>query len=58
MGEIDKLSDYVKQAQSLLSRLNETQEAVECVNQEENHFGWEITNYPLMDQVYINCNLL
>lgn len=53
MGEIDNLAEYVKQARSLLLRLDHSKESVEGINEEEIHFGWATTEYPTLDQVWI-----
>ena len=52
MGEIDNLAEYVKQAQSLLSRLDHSKDCAKGINDEELHFGWTTTEYPMLDQVY------
>ena len=51
MGEIDMLGQYVEQARSLLYRLDESLANVKSINQEEAHFLWEITQYPLLGEV-------
>ena len=58
MGEIDLLSEYVEQARSLLYRLDESLANVKSINEEESHFVWEITQYPLLAEVLPPLNIV
>ena len=50
-SDIESLGQYVEQARSLLHRLNEAQDQVTRINEEELHFGWIVTEYPVLHQV-------
>ncbi len=52
-SEIESLGHYVEQGRSLMNRLNETQDQVTRINEEESHFGWLLTEYPVLDQVIL-----
>lgn len=57
MGDIEQLGTYVEQARSLLYRLEEALANVTGINEEERHFGWDVTEYPLLGQVIaLNSN--
>lgn len=57
-GSVDELFRYKKKATRLESRLIAAMETIDEFNEEEQMFGWELSQYPLRKQVsqfkYIN----
>ena len=51
-GEMIDLPKYYKKAQSLEQKLTLANERIEQFNQEEEAFGWELTQYPLRLQTF------
>ncbi|XP_067117728.1 dynein axonemal heavy chain 7 [Osmerus mordax] len=45
-GDLSELSKYLKKAQALNSKLDVAMEKIEGFNQEEEAFGWPMTQYP------------
>ncbi|XP_052827203.1 dynein axonemal heavy chain 7 [Octopus bimaculoides] len=50
-GDIEEVKRYARKAQAIETKLNVAAEKIEAINNEEMAFSWDLTNYPLRQQV-------
>lgn len=50
-GEVEELPKYLKKALNLDGKLDAALEKVDRFNEEEQAFGWELSQYPLRKKV-------
>ncbi|ORX87075.1 hypothetical protein BCR32DRAFT_215666 [Anaeromyces robustus] len=49
-GDFNEIFKYLRTAQKLKSRIDSIEERIKIFNKEENLFGWEVTEFPLLDE--------
>jgi len=49
-GDFNEIFKYLRTAQKLKSRIDNIEERIKIFNKEENLFGWEVTEFPLLEE--------
>ncbi|XP_025071356.1 dynein heavy chain 12, axonemal, partial [Alligator sinensis] len=53
-AELDRMQQYVTDMRALQKRIQEADEAVAFINKEERLFKWELTEYPVLENLKVN----
>uniref|UniRef100_A0A8C8RTS4 Dynein heavy chain linker domain-containing protein n=1 Tax=Pelusios castaneus TaxID=367368 RepID=A0A8C8RTS4_9SAUR len=53
-SELDHMQQYVTDMRALQKRIQEAEETVAFINKEETLFSWELTEYPVLENLKVN----
>ncbi|CAK8689424.1 unnamed protein product [Clavelina lepadiformis] len=51
MGELEMMQQYVNDTRTIQKKVAEAQEQITFINKEEALFKWEVTSYPIVEQI-------